>query len=279
MTLALRASPLLFVLFPIVAYAQPPDPDKAVAVTSVTFAPDTVSYVTVHVHNKGGKDITHLSGTLNYTPYGIAAAPIRCSTSTLERYVYATSPKLKGVTTTTDGKAPAVKGTLNAGEDLDFTCPVKPTKIEKAEFVPDTVIYSDQTWRGDQDTAENEFRQRKRVAGDYGKLLIAVADAEKAPDPAARYKEILDEWEAQVGITQTPTATIHRQTKVSDFPYYRLSNYYRQYLFAQKVKETETAAGRPTGTVQQIAHPYIELLKRRDIALGAAYHIHAQEAK
>lgn len=275
MTPTLRASPLLLLLCPVV-YAQPPDPKSAVTVTSVVAGEGSTNYVTVNVHNKGGKDITHLRGKLTYTPYGLAPVETECWTSTLERYVYATSPKLKGVTTTTNGKAPAVKGTLNAGDDLSFTCAVGPTKIQDAEFVPETVIYADQTWSGDQLNAKAEFKARQLRAADYAKLMVAVADAEKAPDPAVRYKEILDEWEPLVGITQTPTATIHRQTKVSDFPYRRLQGYYGQYVFAAKIKEAETQAGRPTGTVQQIAKPYIQLMKRRDIELGAAYHIHSE---
>jgi hypothetical protein len=266
-------------------HSQPPTPQSAIQTVSVTFSPDMVRSVTVRVHNKGNLDITHLSGMLTYTPYRLAAVQTRCSTTPLlfERYVFWTSPKLQNVTPTTNGKTPAEKGTLNSGEDLNFSCGVQPpTKIQTAEFAPDTVIYADQTWSGDQSTSMSAFRERKQAASDYAKLMLAVTDAEKAPDPAKRYQEILAEWLPKTGITETRTATssttVWRPTKEfpSVMPYRRLQDYYGQYVFAAREKDAATQKGQPTGTVQQIAKPYIELMKRRDIALGVAYHIHSE---
>ena len=279
---------LLILLLAVAAVQAQPIPVTVISANSMSgvnparpISPTTttVQQIESHVRNTGTKNITYLHGILIVTPDGLAPVNTPCGWDILEAYVYDEKLKNDALRGPQGQQLPngMSRSTFRTGEEFPLQCGfASSATIRKVDYRPDTVIFADDTWSGDQHTVQDVFSERKKTAADYAKLLGAVADAEKTTDPAARYKQILDEWQPLVGITETPTATIHHQTKVSEFPYHRLANYYRQYLFAQKVKETETAAGRPTGTIQQIAHPYIELLKRRDIALGAAYHTHSE---
>ena len=270
------------------AHAQTPAPQDAVRVVSVTAGTDTVSMLSVRVHNQSGKDITHLSGLFTYTPSGLRPVQIRCSTSTLEHYAQLAHPVLRAniMKNVEKAKAEGKKvdlGTLNKDEDLTFDCGTRPTKIQEGtgSFSPDTVIFADQTWSGDQSTAMSEFRQRKQKAGEYGKLMAAVVDAEKAPDPLKRYQEILDELQPQTGIKQYADHTTFTQPKGGGDPtfvYYKLQNYVSEYK--QFAREKAALAAHPgvkiTPSLDEQLRMQIDWLKRKDSAIGAAYHQHSE---
>lgn len=265
----------------VAARAQIPTPEQAVKVVSVTAGPDTVSTVTVHVHNASGKDITHLSGMLTYTPYGLPPIQTRCSTSLLENWVYATKPRLKGFTRYDNQKKPREKGTLNQGENLDVQCGIQPpTKIEQgtATFTPDTVIFSDQTWSGDQRTAQDAFRERKRIAGEYGKVGVAVQSAEHSPDPIKRYEEILAEWLPQTGITTT-AAGVQQVRATKQFPtlapYYRLQAYLAVHQSALREQAAQAARG-VKADLQALTKARIDQMLLLDSTIGAEFHIHSE---
>lgn len=273
----------------VVARAQLlPTPDQAVKVVSVTAGPDTVSTVSVRVHNQSAMDITHLSGLLTYTPYGLRPVQVRCSTSTLEHYAQLNHPVLRAniMKNAEKAKAEGKKvdlGTLNKNEDLTFDCGTRPTKIEAgtASFSPDTVIFADQTWSGDQPTAMNEFRLRKQKASEYGKLIAAVVDAEKAPDPLKRYQEIRQQLLPTTGIKQYADHTTFTQPKGGGDPtfvYNKLQNYIAEY--EEYAREKAGLAAHPevkiTPSLEEQLRTQIDFLKRRDATVGAAYHQHSE---
>jgi hypothetical protein len=281
---------LLILLLAVAAVQAQPIPVTVISANSmsgvnptrpISHTTTTAKQIEIHVRNTGTKNITYLHGILIVTPDGLAPVNTPCGWDILEAYVYDEKFKNDALRGPQDQQLPKgmLRSTFRTGEEFPLQCGfASSATIRKADYRPDTVIFADDTWSGDQNTAQNVFRNRNAKASDYAVLVKAVADAEASPDPAKRYDEILAGWQPYTGITRTPTALHITQTKATKYlmPYQRLQNYRGQYSYAARVQAQQAAAGKPVSSTKDLVKDYISMMLKLDIAIGAAYHIHSE---
>ena len=254
-------------------HAQVDPPEVAVKVIS---AAPVADHIQIHVKNASKKDITYVSGmaTISLTAESVPVQT-RVGIDTLHDYILAT--KLPGLERRDSHGKKIPLATLMAGEEI--TKAFKPLQGgSTVTFVPDLVIYADQTYSGNPKVADEVFRERKRIASEYGKVGKAVYDAEHSPDPASKYQETLAAWLPKTGITTTATSTVIHGTKEfpTPTPYYQLQAYAGIYTWAVQELAAQRAHGNNAVTLEALIRPRIKELLHHDSVLGASYKLHSE---